>query len=749
MTKVSVLKRVLPITMLCSIVLVLLIFLTSTVNFSALILGDNSSHSLKNWNFFLSQTKPEITQNVANWDFSNHQEDISKPFDAKYIHLHTILPEIAKSSVLKLTTLNNPILVIVDGKTLLDNGYSANEIWTGNKVNTINLNKNYSNKTIDIYMGTAIGFSFDSSLKPSSFISLSELYYDRFQLISGCVFLFLGFLAIMLTILFSVKRKNLGGLAICGALLVLIGLLYLVPNLNFFLINITPPIFFKLQLMGVMLIFAFFIVLSIIVSKKPSNFSRFFSPVLFIYPLAFAFIQDQTVLYYMLFAYPALILFSLILNVPSIVRSIGKNDIGGSFIYAGYFLFGITFLADFSSYIYGFSKSFHNYRFFGIYFYLIILIFVIIRKYIFLNIRLDERENQIRRDSMWTERIMRACSEIFLQKEIEGFCIQTAKSIKNIILSDIVDQYNISFKELAKQDNITVNVGIKADERYDEIYSDGKNPYCNYLLIQEKHIHKSEEHIYFGSSYIDILMFEKGNLICIIHFEGIFQGFSSNLKNMLTIAYANISVALDNLHLQYEMMKTQETIFLNLADISEAKSEETGAHPKRVAEYVKVMCEEMLMDPKETEIVYRASMMHDIGKLAIPEEILTKKGVLTAQEYEIVKQHVLFGYHIMSKSPGEFMQAAAIIAQQHHERWNGEGYLGLKGQKIHLYARIVSLVDVFDALLTERSYKAAWSFEQTCNYINEKAGTQFDPVVVDVFNRVFYRLYKIRERNPD
>lgn len=749
MAKVNVLKRVFPITMLCSIVLILLIFLTSTVDFSTLLLGDNSRYTLKDWNFFLSQTNPEITEKVTNWEFSNRQEDISKPFNSKYIHLQTVLPEIKEQSVLKTITLNNPILIIVNGKTFLDNGYSSNEIWAGNKENDIQIGRNNSNKTIDIYMRTDIGFGFISTLKPAMAINKVELYYNQFQVMSGYVYIIIGLLAIFLTILFSIRHKKIGGLAICGALLILVGLLYFLPNLSFFLLNSTDPIFFKLQLVSLMLIFAFFIVLTLNVTQKVSKLSKLFTPILFIYPIIFGFIQNQTILYFMLLAYPALVLLSLIIYIFPIARSIGEDDIGGSFIYAGYFLFGITFLSDFASYVYGLSKSFHNYRFFGIYFYLIILVVIIIRKFIFLNIRLDERDNQIRRDSMWTERVIRACAEIFVQKEIESFCIQTAKSIKNLILSGIADQYHKTYSELLEEGNISVNVGLKALDGYAEIYSEGKNSYCNFMLIEEKHIHKKQEQVFFGSSYMDMLLYEKGNLTCIIHFEGIYQGLSKNLKNILMIAYTNISVALDNLSLQFEMTKTQETVFLNLADISEAKSEETGAHPKRVAEYVKVICEEMLMDPKQTEIVSRASIMHDIGKLAIPEEIITKKGVLTTQEYEIVKQHVLFGYHIMSKSPGEFMQAAAIIAQQHHERWNGQGYLGLKGEEIHIYARIVSLVDVFDALLTERSYKPAWSFEQTCNYINEKSGSQFDPAVVEVFNRVFYRLYKIRGRNPD
>ena len=183
------------------------------------------------------------------------------------------------------------------------------------------------------------------------------------------------------------------------------------------------------------------------------------------------------------------------------------------------------------------------------------------------------------------------------------------------------------------------------------------------------------------------------------------------------------------------MMKTQESVFIKLAEIAESKSEGTQDHLYRVAEYTHLLCKELGVDEKQAELVTIASLVHDIGKLAIPERIISKQGRLTDSEYEIVKEHIAYGYNMLSQAPGDFMKAAAVIAQQHHERYDGTGYLGLKGEQIHLYARIVAVADVFDALTTDRSYKCAWSFEEASKYMLEQSGLQFDPRIMDCFKR--------------
>ena len=138
-----------------------------------------------------------------------------------------------------------------------------------------------------------------------------------------------------------------------------------------------------------------------------------------------------------------------------------------------------------------------------------------------------------------------------------------------------------------------------------------------------------------------------------------------------------------------------------------------------VAEYTQALCESLEMHPRRTQMIAAAAMLHDIGKVAIPREILLQNEKLTEQESKEIRQHHLYGFRMLDGSHEQFMKLAARIALEHHEHLDGSGYLGLRGEEISLEARIVAVADVFDALTSPREYKQAWSFEQACSYIKE------------------------------
>lgn len=177
-----------------------------------------------------------------------------------------------------------------------------------------------------------------------------------------------------------------------------------------------------------------------------------------------------------------------------------------------------------------------------------------------------------------------------------------------------------------------------------------------------------------------------------------------------------------------------EFLFL-LAELMEKNSEETGLHTKRVSEYAALLARGTeSMDKDEIERVKLGSIMHDIGKLGTPKDILEKKGALTPQERLVMQRHSKIGFDILKQSKQPLMQTAAIIAHQHHEKWDGSGYpRGLKGEEIHIYGRIVAIADVFDALSHKRVYKEAWDIQKVYEYLQENSGTQFDPTLVDIF----------------
>lgn len=184
--------------------------------------------------------------------------------------------------------------------------------------------------------------------------------------------------------------------------------------------------------------------------------------------------------------------------------------------------------------------------------------------------------------------------------------------------------------------------------------------------------------------------------------------------------------------LNQEIIDTQRELILTLGEVCETRSHETGMHVVRVAEFSFLMAK--LAGCEEAELIKNASPMHDLGKVAIPDHILNKPGKLTEAEWEIMKTHSELGYQMLSVSQRPLLNMAAIIAHQHHEKWDGNGYpCGLKGEEIHIAGRITAVADVFDALTYERCYKPAWELDRVLHVLKEERGRHFDPDLIDLF----------------
>ncbi len=183
-----------------------------------------------------------------------------------------------------------------------------------------------------------------------------------------------------------------------------------------------------------------------------------------------------------------------------------------------------------------------------------------------------------------------------------------------------------------------------------------------------------------------------------------------------------------------ELEETQVEIINRLGLASEYRDEHTGHHVQRISEYCRLLGKAAGLPKEEYELLALASTMHDAGKIGIADDILLKPGSLTEEEWKEMKKHSAIGAKLLSGSSSKLMQVAELIARTHHERWDGTGYYnGLKGEEIPLYGRIVGICDVFDALVSERPYKNAWSVERALKEIKAWRGTHFDPKLVDLF----------------
>jgi len=195
-----------------------------------------------------------------------------------------------------------------------------------------------------------------------------------------------------------------------------------------------------------------------------------------------------------------------------------------------------------------------------------------------------------------------------------------------------------------------------------------------------------------------------------------------------------------------EIDETQKEVIIKIAELVESKSYETGSHVHRVCAISYCISKYYGLSEEESLRVRDYATMHDIGKIAIPDSILNKPGKLTDAEFDVMKTHPVIGYKILENSSLELFRLSAQVAHEHHEKWNGKGYpRGIKEEEICLYARIVCLADVFDALSNNRVYKKAWPLEKIKQLFIEESGEHFDPVLAKIVVDNIEEIYKIED----
>jgi HD-GYP domain-containing protein (c-di-GMP phosphodiesterase class II) len=226
--------------------------------------------------------------------------------------------------------------------------------------------------------------------------------------------------------------------------------------------------------------------------------------------------------------------------------------------------------------------------------------------------------------------------------------------------------------------------------------------------------------------------------------------FSEEDKEHLLLAATYTAEVLKTAQMQEEIEATQREIIFTMAEAGELRSKETGQHVKRVAEYCRVVAEKYGLSEAETEVLKLSSPMHDIGKIAIPDAVLLKPAKLDETEWRIMKTHSTLGHDMLRHSERKLLHSAAVIAWQHHERWNGEGYpCGIAGETIDIFARIAALADVFDALASDRPYKKAWELDRIVELVRTERGKHFDPDLARIFLENVDAFVEIRNQYKD
>ena len=224
-------------------------------------------------------------------------------------------------------------------------------------------------------------------------------------------------------------------------------------------------------------------------------------------------------------------------------------------------------------------------------------------------------------------------------------------------------------------------------------------------------------------------------LVMVIKFTG---KLNPDWKDKIVIYMLQTSTLISNKIIRDMINDTMYQMIFTLADLIEHRSLETGEHIRRVGEMSYALAKAYGLDENISQKIKIASMLHDVGKIGIPDIILNKPGKLTEEEFEVMKTHTIIGYKILSKQKNEIFGLAAKIALYHHENWDGSGYPeGLAGEDIPLEARIVAIIDNYDALISDRVYRKAWPENKVLEYIKDMKGIKFDPKITDLFFKYY------------
>jgi response regulator RpfG family c-di-GMP phosphodiesterase len=338
------------------------------------------------------------------------------------------------------------------------------------------------------------------------------------------------------------------------------------------------------------------------------------------------------------------------------------------------------------------------------------------------------------------ERVIAASAHIFQQRNLKDFA--------SGLLQQVVALLRLEQSMLLR---LSGAIGISGETEYEilaQIGDLGKDVICPQLIAQLDDARRNRISRLHGDTYVGYFPNNSGKASLLV-LKGVDE-ISDIDAQLLEVFCSGVAIAFDNILLNQEITDTQAELILRLGDVVESRSNEAGNHVRRMSQVCHLLAQESGLSDDETAVLMHAAPMHDIGKIATPDSVLLKPGKLTPAEWEIMKQHPTVGLSILDGSSRPILKAAAVIAHQHHEKFDGSGYpQGLKGHDIHQYARIVAVADVFDALSHKRCYKDAWPMAQVVAHLREVSGHHLDPVYVELLIANIDKAVDINRRWPD
>lgn len=691
-------------------------------NYSSEVLS--SSNSVKSWEYIY--TNSPTVQSGVEWEIANSITPLSKEKTGEYLHLRGNIDGDTAEQTIIIKTDYAPLKISVNGETVYNNHYGERK-YVGNVYNAVTLPASNGKTAVEISVWLPFSAEIETYITKGT---ANTVFSIGGGLVFSGILLLLGIVAFFAaTVLHFLKKKSSRIFAISG-LITVYGASAAVSAISrgSYLFNFSE--FYNISIaLEFFVITIFILTVTAILKIKDKRIILCLS--LSIVPTALTLLAPNV----LILKIASLIAVVLSVITVAVLIKICMGLLNRRIQFAKSAFLMLVFLAMFDliggimQVTLRYRTSFAFCRLIGEFIFLCYIIFVLAAKMLSNH---SQKEILFKTDSYndCVTKVTSLMSDLLSLNSENEICNVAAEGICDICC-DINTEINAP----------AYTVLIKENSEYTEVCRRSLEGRINCALIESR-CADAQNNCIFTETYVDLAFLKNSSFYIIFHFESLKNALSPFFKSIITTIYSGIEVALACLS-GGDSEQTEIDIFTELAYKTETASGNNPEHIENVARYTDILMETMGYPYDIRVAVKKAAMLHDIGKIAIPSEITNKTALLSESEREIIKKHTEYGHLLLSVFDSECMKLAAIITNEHHERYDGNGYNGIEGEDINEYARIVTVADVLDALTVKRSYKEAWPLEQVIEYIDSNSGTLYDPKVVAAMHECIDKIRQI------
>lgn len=699
-------------------VAVIIVLLTAAVYFVAHYVASSytQDNRLSNWSYLYTEKSGTVPDGELRIYNSQNPIVTSGSTKKNNIYFTKLIEPSDKTVSITLITDYAPMKVRVNGKEVYNNHYDT-EDFVGNCYNAFTLEPSTHDRQIEVFMKLPFSVRFEAYMNSGAAESVSL----NGGFIFGCVLAGIGIAAMLvLAVLYLVRRRALHTLAV-AAIVAYTGFalaLHILPEITY---QLNSPIWLRVTEVPVHMTY---LMTSVFLNRLFKNHRKSLVAITVAAALSAAAVMlayTPTLVKVASVAMCALTLAAMLYTIlVALIQLNHRTQYAAPiFVMCSYYAIMAIIAAVFLIFR---ERELYIYN-------IVVSTFVVagVLEFIFIqDYRFEKKNRSLSVQSSRYESYVQYISA-FMKN------ILNCKDAGEFFDTAVGEMDSLLGKYHADNTGIRSCAAVRTDGGYEEKINRGVTG-CNYALIEKNCVNNGKK-CFFAETYFDCIVFSGDQVGAVFHFENIREGLDVFFMSMIETAYCGLETTYENLFAQ-DGTRDINIIFEELAENTELDNGCSVDHLIHICEYTRALCLRTGMDAERAELIAVASKLHDLGKIAIPKYIIHKQARLSEEERVIVNSHTEFGYTILETYADDPMfRVAAMIARYHHERYDGTGVNGLRGENIPVEARIVTVCDVYDALVSERTYKKAWDREDALNYLRENEGKIFDPALCEEFIR--------------